>query len=69
MKVSIKDMAISMEVKNRGIEFEVRNTEGQHLGDLLVTKAGLIWCSGRTHRKNGVRLSWQEFIGLVAAKS
>ena len=62
MRVSIKDLSVIMEIKNRGIELEVRDGLGSHLGDLILSKAGLIWCTGRTTRKNGVKRSWSQFI-------
>jgi len=65
MKVSIKNLSVEMPVKNKGIEVEVRNTSGDHLGDLIVNKAGLIWCKGRTRRENGIRITWQRFISLL----
>ena len=62
MNVSIKDLSVFMEIKNRGIELEVRDTHDYHLGDLILNKAGLIWCPGRTTRKNGIKRSWAQFI-------
>ena len=62
MKVSIKDFGVDMEVKNRGIEFEVHDNAGNFKGDCYVTKSGLIWCEGRTQKRNGIRVSWDEFI-------
>ena len=62
MKVSIKDFGVDMEVKNRGIEFEVHDNAGTFKGDCYVTKSGLIWCEGKTQKKNGIRVSWDEFI-------
>lgn len=67
MKVGIKKLAVDMPVKNKGIELEVRDTDGTHLGDLIVSKAGLTWCPGRTRRENGIRLSWRRFIDLVTS--
>lgn len=34
MKVGIKDLAVSMEVKNNGVEFEVYDNADKFLGDL-----------------------------------
>lgn len=65
MKVSIKDFHVDMPVKNKGVEFEIRSSDGVHLGDVIITKAGVIWCKGRTRRKNGVRLSWDDFAALM----
>ena len=62
MKVSIKDFAVTMEVKNKGVELDVYSNDGKHLGDLVVTKTGLTWCKGKTTAANGVKVSWTEFI-------
>ena len=65
MNVSIKDLNVSMEIKNTGIELDVYNNQNEHLGDLVVTKTKLIWCAGKTGRENGVEVSWQEFIAWM----
>ena len=65
MKVSIKNFAIDMEIKNNGIELDIYDNNGTHLGDLIVTKTGLTWCDGRTTRQNGRKLSWAEFIKRI----
>ena len=62
MKVRVKDLSVDMEVKSKGIEFGVRSTDDQHLGDVVLTNTGLVWCKGKTARKNGVKVSWNEFI-------
>ena len=62
MKVSIKDFAVSMEIKITGIELDIYSPDGKHLGDLIVTKSSLIWCKGRTTRAKGKKLSWKKFI-------
>jgi hypothetical protein len=63
MKVLIKSFDVQMEVKNLGIEFEVRSADGKsQLGDLVLAKSGLVWCKGKKDRKNGVKISWEKFI-------
>lgn len=62
MTVNIKDLSVSMEIKNRGIELEVKDTNGTHLGDLVVTKSKLVWCKGRTKPQNGESITWKKFI-------
>ncbi len=62
MKVSVKDFAVNMDIKNKGIEFEVRDNNGGFRGDCFITKTSLIWCEGRTTRENGEKKSWNEFI-------
>ena len=65
MNVKIKDLSIDMEVKTRGIEFEVRDTADNHLGDLILTSTRLIWCNGRTRRENGIEIDWEDFIDFM----
>jgi hypothetical protein len=69
MKVSIKDLSVSMEVKNKGIELDVYDNQDSHLGDLIVTKSGLTWCKGRTRKENGDHASWSDFIAWMQSRS
>ena len=63
MDVRIKDFSVSMEIKAKGIEFEIKTPDGsEHLGDCYLAMAGLTWCKGRTARENGKRVSWEKFI-------
>ena len=62
MKVSVKDLSVSMELKNKGMELDVYDTNGKHLGDLVVSKSKLVWCKGRTKPENGKSISWKKFI-------
>ena len=48
MNISIKSFDVKMEIRNKGVEFEVRDTKGVFLGDCIITKTGLIWCNGKT---------------------
>ena len=61
MKPFIKDMTISQEIKTNGIEIQVDDNSGVQIGDLYVTKVGLIWCQGKTTRPNGKQISWDDF--------
>ena len=65
MKVLVKDLNVSMEVKNNGIELDISDNDGAHLGDLYVTKKRLIWCVGKTQRENGKKIKWQDFISYM----
>lgn len=65
MKVKIKDMAVNMEVKSKGVEFEVRKPNGTFLGDLVLTNTKLVWCEGKTSVENGVPIAWDEFIDFM----
>lgn len=62
MPVSIKKFDVQMDVKNNGVEFDVYDNDGTFRGDIIITKSGVIWCNGKTNRKNGVKVSWNEFI-------
>lgn len=65
MNVKIKDFGIDLHVKNKGMEIAVADTSGKHVGDLFVTKTGLIWCKGKTDRSNGVSVKWPDFIAWI----
>jgi len=58
MKVAIKDFGVDMQIKNKGIELEVKDPQAKHLGDLVITGTKLIWCQGRTSREKGKSISW-----------
>ena len=62
MNVSIKSFDVKMDVKTKGVEFEVYDTQGKFLGDCIVTKTGLTWCKGRTTRAKGKRVGWDKLI-------
>ena len=62
MNVSIKNFDVKMDVKNNGVEFEVRDTQDKFLGDCIVTKTGITWCKGKTKAANGKKVSWNELI-------
>jgi hypothetical protein len=64
MRVHIKKFDVApMEIKNNGIEVEVRTPDGKvQVGDLILTKTMLEWCDGKTHRGNGTQKTWKEFI-------
>ncbi len=66
MQVKIKKFVVDMEVKTNGIEFEVRQPNGEtHVGDCFLTKTGLEWCKGR--RNSGIKISWNEFIQIMTS--
>ena len=67
MKVSIKNLAVTMEVKNTGMELDVYDNQGNFLGDLVITKSQLIWCRGKVRRKNGKAIKWPAFIKFMEA--
>lgn len=69
MKVSIKEFNVDMEVKSSGIEFEVRTPDNsQQLGDCYLTMSGLVWSEGKTTKEKGIKISWSEFIEIMASE-
>ena len=62
MKVSIKDLAVNMDLGNNGVTFDVYNNEGKFLGDLRLGKGTVEWCKGKIKAGNGVKVNWTELI-------
>lgn len=62
MKVSVKDLNITMDLGNKGLELDVYDASDTHLGDLHIGKAKLEWCRGKTRSGNGVQVGWPELI-------
>ncbi len=68
MKVWIKTLDADMQIKNNGIELEVRSPDdSRQIGDCVATSTGLTWCKGRTTRKNGVHVTWSDFMILCSS--
>lgn len=65
MQVKIKEFSVDMDVKNKGVEFDISDNQGKHLGDLIVTKVGIVWCAGKTTPAKGQRVSWPTLIELL----
>ena len=65
MDVNIRKSDVKMAVKTKGIEMDVNRPNG---GDCIITKTGLTWCEGKTARKNGKKVSWEDFIAGMNAK-
>lgn len=65
MQVKIKDMQVSMDLGTKGIELEIKDNAGTHLGDLRIGKANAEWCRGRTRVGNGVKVKLERLIELI----
>lgn len=65
MKVTIKSFDVAMELKNKGVELEIRDNDGKFLGDLVVTKTRLVWCKGKTSRDKGKKMPIKKFIEMM----
>lgn len=63
MKVWITEFEVEQELKNKGMQVDIYTPDGsERLGDLTITKSKLIWCKGKVHKKNGVEVTWSDFI-------
>ncbi len=64
MIVKIKRFRVDMPIGNNGIEIDVSDLSDKHLGDLYVSRTGLIWCNGKIGRKssNAKHITWDRFI-------
>jgi len=70
MKVTIKSFDVGMDVKTKGIEFQVHSPDGaKHLGDIVLNNRGLTWCKGRTTPAKGTKVSFTEFIEWAEQKA
>jgi len=68
MDVSIKGLEVNMPLKTKGVELAVYDGK-QHLGDLFINKANLIWCPGKsTPKSGGIPISWKDFIKMWQQK-
>ena len=68
MKVWVKSFDVDMQIKQKGIELEVRNTDGgTQLGDCYATMTGLIWCKGKIKKGNGVKVKWDDLALLCSS--
>ncbi len=61
MKVKIKTFAVDMEVKSKGVEFQVHDNKGEFLGDCYVTMTGVEWCP----RENDPRQRQEDSLGKI----
>jgi hypothetical protein len=69
MEVWIKSFEVDMQVKQKGIELEVRSADGKtQLGDCYATMTGLVWCKGRKQKENGVKVKWEEFTEICKSE-
>lgn len=68
MKVFIKNFDVEMQVKQNGIELEVRSADGvTQLGDCFATMTGLVWCKGKTTKPKGIKLKWEDLALLCSS--
>lgn len=68
MKVTIKSFDVAMEIKQKGVELEVKSPDGTDFhGDCFVTMTGLIWCKGKTSKANGTKITWDQLMEVCGS--
>jgi hypothetical protein len=61
MKVYVKDLAVNMELGNKGISLDVYSPDGEtRRGDVRFGKGKIEWCRGKSH--TGPTVTWEQFI-------
>ena len=70
MQIKTQPFKEIIEIKNTGIAFDVYNGGTQRIGDLAVTKNGLVWSKGANgSRSKGVTVKWDDFISWMQTKT
>jgi hypothetical protein len=70
MQIKTQPFKEAIEIKNTGIAFDVYGSGAKRIGDLAVTKNGLIWSNGgTTHRAKGVAVKWDDFITWMQSQT
>jgi hypothetical protein len=69
MKVSVRSIYADIELKQNGMELEIRSPDDdKRFGDCYVTMKELIWCKGKITRAKGVPVLWQDFMEICWSK-
>lgn len=63
----IKNLTVDLPLKNNGVEIQI-DEGGRQFGDIYVSKTGIVWCEGKTHRENGIKFSFDELNRLAKYK-
>jgi hypothetical protein len=71
MQIKTQPFKEALEIKNTGIAFDIYGNGAKRIGDLAVTKNGLVWNGGKTQRANakGVTVKWDDFIGWMQSQT
>jgi hypothetical protein len=71
MQVKTQPFKEAIEIKSDGIIFDVYGNGSKRLGDLSVTRTGLVWCkgaNGKMPRGKGINVKWEDFITWVQSQ-
>lgn len=69
MDVSIKKFDVEMALKTNGMELDIKQPGGgEHVGDVVINKTGIVWCRGKVTPQHGISKSWDELISLLESQ-
>jgi hypothetical protein len=63
MQIKTQPFKEAIEIKSSGIAFDVYNNGAKRIGDLAVTKNGLVWSNGA--QRKAVTVKWDDFISWM----
>ena len=69
MQIKTQPIKEAIEIKSSGIAFDVYNNGAKRIGDLAITKNGLVWSNGSTQRTKGVIVKWDQFINWMQSQT
>ena len=69
MQIKTQPFKEPIEIKNSGIAFDVYGSGAKRIGDLAVTKDGLIWNKSTAQRAKGVTVKWDDFITWMQSRT
>ena len=69
MQIKTQPFKEPIEIKNSGIAFDVYGSGAKRIGDLAVTKDGLIWNKSTAQRTKGVTVKWDQFINWMQSQT
>jgi hypothetical protein len=65
MRITLKDLNTeSMGITDKGIELEIREANGTHTGDLVITPTKIIWNKGKKSN-TGKAVNWPRFFKMM----
>jgi hypothetical protein len=68
MQIKTQPIKEAIELKSSGIAFDVYNNGAKRIGDLAITKNGLIWSNG-TPATKGMTVKWDDFISWMQTRT
>jgi hypothetical protein len=69
MQIKTQPIKEAIEIKSSGIAFDVYNNGAKRIGDLAITKNGLVWNNGSAQRTKGVTVKWDQFITWMQSQT